>query len=73
MRALTGFDPDEQKCELYNIDGRFFSGQDWALKSRVGRPSEVTRICRRHAGATAVAAPEIDPPVTKIRTGEAAE
>jgi hypothetical protein len=59
MRPFTGF-PDEQKCGLYNIDARFLSGQDWALKSRVGRPSEVTRS--RHAGTTVVAAPEIEVP-----------
>jgi len=36
MRAFTGY-PDEQKCELYNIDGRFFSGQD---ESQIaGRPT----------------------------------
>jgi len=36
MRAFTGF-PDEQKCELYNIDGRFFQAKTRA-KSRVGDP-----------------------------------
>ena len=62
MRAFRGFDADEPKCELYNVDERFLSGQYWTLKPRVGRPSEVMRICRRDAGATAGAAPEIDLP-----------
>ena len=51
MRAL-GFDPDEQKCELYNVDERFLSGQDCALKSRVGRPlggdEDMPQRCRSH-------------------------
>jgi hypothetical protein len=29
--AFTRFDPDEQNCELYNVDEGFLSGQDWAL------------------------------------------
>jgi hypothetical protein len=38
MRAFTGF-PDEQKCELYNIDGRFFQAK--TERQIAGRPSEV--------------------------------
>src|SRR6516165_4935105 len=54
IRAFTG-SADEQKCELYNFCFR----PRLSAKSRVDRPSEMTRICRRHAG---VLAPKIEVP-----------
>jgi hypothetical protein len=42
MRPFTGF-PDEQKCDLYNIDGRFFQAKT-ERKIAGRRPSEVARI-----------------------------
>ena len=58
MRAFTGF-PDEQKCELYKLDGRFFQAK--TERKIAGRPTlGGGEVCRRDAGATAVAAPEID-------------
>jgi len=36
MRPFTGF-PDEQRCDLYNIDGRFFQAK--TERQIAGRPT----------------------------------
>ena len=56
MRPFTGF-PDEQKCEFYNVDERFLSGQG-LRKSEPGKQRSEARGLLRSCWPKSCQAPD---------------